>query len=96
MLMKPEKDRTLQTAIKANRLMTVNLQVVGTKAERGHIGFEPGPNRQFLIFPKSLLKFSGREVIGINYDLFLPPPKSQRKQAPKSKSKPKQAATHRR
>lgn len=77
-LMKPQTDRTLQTAIKANRVMTVNLQVTGTKVARGHIGFDPGPNRQFLIFPNSLLKFAEREVIGINYDLFLPPQTSSR------------------
>lgn len=69
-LMDPAKDRTLQTAVKAQRVMTVFQAAVGTKADHRTIGFEPGPGRQFLIFPKSLREFAGRRVIGIKYDLL--------------------------
>ena len=80
LLSKPEKDRALQTAVKANRVMTITQESVGTKKDRGEIGFEAKTGRQFLIFPKSLRAFVGRTVVGINYDLLSVPslPKNQR------------------
>ena len=94
--MDPAKDRALQSAVKAQRVMTVFQESVGTKTDRGEVGFEPGPGRQFLIFPKSLKPFVGRSVVGIKYDLISSPdvPKSERANAPRSpkKAKPKPAA----
>jgi hypothetical protein len=80
LLSQPEKDRALQTAVKANRVMTVTQQSVGTKKDRGEIGFEATTGRQFLIFPMSLRAFAGKTVVGINYDLLSVPtlPKNQR------------------
>jgi hypothetical protein len=69
-LRSPKKDRELQSAIKANRLLTVHQQHVGTKADHGEVGFKAGTARQYLVFPRSLAKFVGRKVIGINYDLL--------------------------
>ena len=79
----PTKDRALQSAIKAQRIMTVFQESVGTKADRGEIGFHPGPGRQFLVFPKSLKSFEGRSVVGIKYDLISSPelPKRERAKA---------------
>lgn len=80
LLSQPEKDRTLQTAVKSNRVMTVTQQSVGTKKDRGEIGFEAKTGRQFLIFPKNLRAFAGKTVVGINYDLLSVPtlPEDQR------------------
>jgi hypothetical protein len=50
-LIDPAKDRTLHAAVKGHRVMTIWQEAVGTKADRGKVGFEPGPGRQFLIFP---------------------------------------------
>ena len=89
----PSKDRTLQSAIKANRVMTVEQTAVGTKTDRGEIGFHPGTSRQFLVFPKSLRAFAGRSVVGIKYDLLgsTEVPKGQRAPAPRPpKKKPRQ------
>ena len=99
-LMAPGKDRPLQAAIKAGRVMTIVQSTVGTKTDRGEIGFEPGPNRQFLVFPKSLKPFAGREVIGIKYDLLSSPevPKSQRAappRAPRKAKTPREERLHR-
>jgi hypothetical protein len=93
LLMDPAKDRTFQAAVKAQRVMTVLQEAVGTKTDRGEIGYQPGRNRQFLIFPKSLRAFAGRAVVGIKYDLLTSPevPKSQRAPAP-AKPKPKAKA----
>ncbi|MEO8353399.1 MAG: hypothetical protein ABI680_16845 [Chthoniobacteraceae bacterium] len=90
-LMAPEKDRALQTAVKAQRVMTVSQESVGTKADRGEVGFEAGRARQFLIFPKSLRAFAGRTVVGVKYDLIgsREPPKSERAAPPRPHKKPK-------
>lgn len=88
-LLAPAKDRALQKAIKTNRVMTVQQTTVGTKTDRGEIGFHPGTSRQFLIFPRSLRAFAGRSVVGIKYDLLGSPeiPKSERAPAPKPPKK---------
>ena len=97
-LMDPAKDRTLQAAVKAQRVMTVEQESVGTKTDRGEVGFHPGPSRQFLVFPKSLRAFADRDVVGIKYELLSSPdvPKSKRAAPPrppkKARPKPKPAA----
>lgn len=92
-LMDPKKDRTLRVAVKAQRVMTVMQETVGAKADRGEVGFHPGPHRQFLVFPKSLRAFANRAVIGIKYELLSSTdvPKSKRASSPRplKKSKPK-------
>jgi hypothetical protein len=69
-LIEPSKDRALQSAVKAGRVMTVLQESVGTKSDQGVIGFQAGPGRQFLLFPKSLRRFAGARVVGIKYDLI--------------------------
>jgi hypothetical protein len=66
----PEKDKELQGAIRAHKVMTVFQDSVGARADRAIVGFEPGRSRQFLIFPKSLTSFEGRKVVGIKYELW--------------------------
>jgi hypothetical protein len=96
----PAKDRTLQAAVKAQRVMTVRQETVGTKTDRGEVGFHPGQTRQFFVFPKSLRAFADRSVVGIKYDLLSPPEgvKNERAAAarppknPKRKSVPKARA----
>jgi hypothetical protein len=90
----PSKDRELQSEVKSKRLMTVFQDSTGNKADRGIVGFEPGAGRQFLVFPKSLRPFEGRNIVGIKYDLLSDkePPKSERapkvREKKKAKSKP--------
>ncbi len=101
-LIDPAHDRALQAAEKANRVMTVAQESVGQKADRGKIGFEAGPHRQFLIFPKSLKAFAGQTVVGIKYELLedRESPISERTKAvhaprkgrPKQKRKPEKPA----
>jgi hypothetical protein len=89
-LIDPAEDRALQSAVKAERVMTLFQESVGTKTDRGEIGFEPGPGRQFLVFPKSLKPFAGRPVVGIKYILSSPEvAKSQWAEAPRTPKKPK-------
>jgi hypothetical protein len=95
-LMAPAKDKPLQAAIKAHRVMTVLQQNVGTKTDYGTIGFEEGSSRQYLVFPKSLRTFAGRKVVGIKYELLSseePPPRQRARppKAPKARKAPKSA-----
>lgn len=69
-LIEPEKDPTLQAALKAGRVLTVYQSAVGAKADHGAVGFEPGPSRQFFIFPRNLDDFQARRIVGIKYDLL--------------------------
>jgi hypothetical protein len=70
LLTRPEDDRALQAAIRSHRVMTVHQDRFGERADRGTVGFDPGPSRQFLIFPHSLSQFAGRFILAINYDLL--------------------------
>jgi hypothetical protein len=70
LLISPEKDKVLQTAIKTNRVLTVHQNLTGNKADYGTIGFEPGGACQYFIFPKSLAKFRETRIVGIKYDLL--------------------------
>jgi hypothetical protein len=70
LLTAPENDKVLQSAIKQNRVMTVEQGRNRGKVDRGSIGFSPGQSRQFLIFPKSLARFAGSSVVAIKYDLL--------------------------
>lgn len=69
----PTSDAEFQKAVKAQRVMTIRQENVGTKKDFGLIGFSPEGRAQFLVFPRSLKPFQGRRVVGINYDLFAPP-----------------------
>jgi hypothetical protein len=92
----PAKDRLLQKAITANRIMTVVQGTVGNKTDYGIVGFQKNVSGQILIFPKPLTQFTGKRVIGVKYDLLEWPEvsKSQQAEKPKparrsTKSKPK-------
>ena len=68
LLTDPKKDPDFQRALKADRLMTV--QQGGGKTDFGEVGYEPGPHGQVLLFPRSLKKFVGARIVGIDYDLL--------------------------
>jgi hypothetical protein len=64
---KPSADRHLQSAIKNNRIMTIQRTESGT--EFGIVGFKQAKDVRYLVFPKSLKRFENRRVVGINWDL---------------------------
>jgi hypothetical protein len=66
----PEKNTELQKAIRSNRVLTVHRPNVGTKRDFGTVGFLPGGEAIFLIFPRRLEVDKGQRVIGINYALL--------------------------
>jgi hypothetical protein len=77
LLIDPAKDRTLQAAIKSDRVMTLYQQSGGT--DHGVVGFEQGRSRQFLVFPKPLKPFLSQRIVGIKYELLedAPAPKKE-------------------
>jgi len=65
----PEKNKELQRAIRANRVLTIKRGDVGRQRDVGEIGFRKQPGALYLIFPRALPVADG-SVIGINYDLL--------------------------
>jgi hypothetical protein len=84
LLIAPAKDKTLQAAIKSNRVMTLYQGSGSTTSDYGAIGFVEGPSRQFLVFPQTLKSFADKRVIGIKYDLLESMPVSKGETKPKS------------
>jgi hypothetical protein len=64
---KPKADRHFQSLLKNNRVMTVRPTDSGT--DFGEIGFHQKPGARLLVFPKSLKRFEGQRIIGIDWAL---------------------------
>jgi hypothetical protein len=64
---KPKADRHLQSLLKNNRVMTVRPTESGT--DFGEVGFLQKPGARFLAFPKSLKRFEGNRIVGIDWQL---------------------------
>jgi hypothetical protein len=86
LLIDPAKDKTLQAAIKSDRVMTLYQQSVGT--DHGVVGFEQGRSRQFLVFPKPLKPFLGQRIVGIKYELLEDAPAPKKEATKKESVKP--------
>jgi hypothetical protein len=86
LLIDPAKDKTLQAAIKSDRVMTLYQQSGGT--DHGVVGFEQGRSRQFLVFPKPLKPFLGQRIVGIKYELLEDAPVPKKEATEKETVKP--------
>ena len=64
---KPKTDRRFQSHLKNNRIMTVRPTESGT--DFGEVGFNQKPAARFLAFPKSLKRFEGKRIVGIDWSL---------------------------
>jgi hypothetical protein len=72
----PGQDKALQKALKEQRVLTVHQDVRGTRKDFGTVGLVQEPEAQFLVFPKSLRRFAGQRVVGIDYELLARDPPS--------------------
>jgi hypothetical protein len=63
--LKPAADRRFQVIIKNNRVMTIRPGKTGT--EFGVVGFHKEKNARYLAFPKSLKRFEGQRIVGIDW-----------------------------
>ena len=64
---KPSADRHLQAEIKKNRVITILKSESVT--DFGVIGFKESHEARYLIFPRSLKRFTEKRVIGIDWAL---------------------------
>jgi hypothetical protein len=64
---KPKMDRRFQSFVKNNRVMTIRPSVAGT--DFGVVGFCEGKTSRYLVFPKSLRRFEGERIVGIDWTL---------------------------
>jgi hypothetical protein len=64
---KPKADRRFQMMLRNNRVMTIKPSETGT--EFGVVGFRKEKNARYLAFPKSLKRFEGLRIIGIDWSL---------------------------
>jgi hypothetical protein len=64
---KPKTDRRFQSFVKSNRVMTIRPSEAGT--DFGVVGFCEGKTSRYLVFPKSLRRFEGERIVGIDWTL---------------------------
>ena len=62
---KPSADRHLQAEIKKHHVMTILKSESGT--DFGIVAFKESTDARYLIFPKSLKRFEGKRIIGIDW-----------------------------
>jgi len=64
---KPKSDKRFQALLKNNRVMTIRPSESGT--DFGEVGFHEDKGARFLAFPKSLKRFEGERIVGIDWAL---------------------------
>ena len=64
---KPKTDRHFQSLLKNNRVMTIRPSESGT--DFGIVGFCEQKGARYLAFPKSLKRFEGERIVGIDWSL---------------------------
>jgi hypothetical protein len=64
---KPKTDRPFQSLLKNNRVMTIRPSESGT--DFGVVGFSEGKGARYLAFSKSLKRFEGERIVGIDWNL---------------------------
>jgi hypothetical protein len=64
---KPSTDRHLQSQLKNNRVMTILNSESGT--DFGVVSLKKSKEGRYLIFPKSLKRFTDKRIVGIDWSL---------------------------
>jgi len=64
---KPSADRHFQAQIKNTRVMTIQKSESGT--DFGIAGFKEARDASYLVFPKSLRRFTDKRIVGIDWAL---------------------------
>lgn len=65
---RPSADGHLQSQIKNHRVMTILKSESGT--DFGLVGFKESKEARYVIFPKSLKRFSDKRIVGIDWSLI--------------------------
>jgi len=64
---KPSADRHFQSQLKNNRVMTILKSPSGT--DFGIVDLKESKDARYLVFPKSLKRFAGIRIVGIDWAL---------------------------
>jgi hypothetical protein len=64
---KPKTDRHFQSLLKNHRVMTV--RAGESRTDFGEVGFHQKSGARCLAFPKSLKRFEGDRIVGIDWSL---------------------------
>ena len=64
---KPAADRRFQSLLKNHRIMTIQPSGAGT--DFGVVEFCERRGARYLAFPKSLKRFEGKRIVGIDWEL---------------------------
>jgi hypothetical protein len=67
---KPQADRHFQSLLNNHRVMTIRPSPAGT--DFGVVGFYKGTGARYLTFPKSLKRFEGERIVGIDWERVQP------------------------
>ena len=96
----PAKDRVFMKAVKERRVLTIKQEPTSTHKDFGVVGFLKEKFVTYLVFPKSLQRFSNQRVVGIKYDVIgeaeataagsAPSPRTARPRREKPKPQPKE------
>jgi len=65
---KPAVDRHFQSQLKNNRVMTIQKSEGGR--DFGVVDFKESKGATYLVFPKSLKRFAGKRIVGIDWALL--------------------------
>ena len=65
---KPLADRHFQAQIKNTRVMTIQKSESGT--DFGIAGFKEAKGASYLVFPKSLRRFTDKRIVGLDWSLI--------------------------
>jgi len=69
-MMSPQRDQALQCQVRQERVLTIFPASRGHGTDYGVVGLLKGRGVQLLVFPKSLRRFQGKRIVGIDYSLL--------------------------
>ena len=67
-LVDPKQDRNFMRSVREKRVLSLKQEPTGTKKDFGTVGFVEEKYVSYLVFPKSLIAFVGKRIVGVKYD----------------------------
>src|SRR6187549_2694464 len=64
----PKQDKNFMRMVRQHRVLSLKQEPTGTKKDFGTVGFVEEKYVSYLVFPKSLIEFVGKRIVGVKYD----------------------------
>jgi hypothetical protein len=64
----PKQDKNFMRMVRQQRVLSLKQEPTGTKKDFGTVGFVEEKYVSYLVFPKSLIEFVGKRIVGVKYD----------------------------